>query len=66
MSAGGGYAVLSAVWIDGQATWGGDNADHGWGIAARVLYQACPSGLSTLIKDHLAGGASRLAALLLP
>ncbi len=24
------------------------------------------SGLSTLIKDHLAGGASRLAALLLP
>src|SRR4051794_18671690 len=25
-----------------------------------------PSGPSTLIKDHLAGGASRLAALLLP
>src|SRR5688500_14767167 len=25
-----------------------------------------PSGLSTLIRDHLAGGASRLAALLLP
>src|SRR5438128_11626757 len=25
-----------------------------------------PSGASTLIKDHLAGGASRLAALLLP
>src|SRR5216117_296569 len=25
-----------------------------------------PSGLSTLIEDHLAGGASRLAALLLP
>jgi hypothetical protein len=25
-----------------------------------------PSGLSSLIKDHLAGGASRLAALLLP
>jgi hypothetical protein len=24
------------------------------------------SGLSTLIKNHLAGGASRLAALLLP
>ena len=24
------------------------------------------SGLSSLIKDHLAGGASRLAALLLP
>jgi len=24
-----------------------------------------PSGVSTLIKDHLAGGASRLAALLL-
>src|SRR3954453_16637123 len=27
---------------------------------------ARPSGPSTLIKDHLAGGASRLAALLLP
>src|ERR687898_550927 len=25
-----------------------------------------PSGVSPLIKDHLAGGASRLAALLLP
>src|SRR6476646_7450043 len=38
VAAGGGYAVLSAVWIDGQATWGGENADHGWGIAARVVY----------------------------
>src|SRR5262245_26990905 len=26
----------------------------------------CWGGLSTLIRDHLAGGASRLAALLLP
>ena len=38
LSAGGAYAVLSAVWIDGQATWGGDNADRGWGVAARVAY----------------------------
>jgi hypothetical protein len=38
VSAGGGYAVLSAVWIDGQATWGSDNADRGWGVAARVVY----------------------------
>jgi hypothetical protein len=38
LSAGGSYSVLSSVWIDGQATWGADNADHGWGIAARVLY----------------------------
>jgi len=38
VSAGGSYSVLSAVLIDGQATWGGDNADHGWGIAARVVY----------------------------
>lgn len=38
VSAGGGYAVLATVWIDGQATWGGDNADRGWGIAARVVY----------------------------
>ena len=38
VSAGGTYAVLSAIWIDGQATWGGENADRGWGIAARVVY----------------------------
>jgi F plasmid transfer operon, TraF, protein len=38
VSAGGGYAVLSALWIDGQATWGSDNADRGWGLAARVVY----------------------------
>ncbi len=38
VSAGGSYAVLSAIWIDGQATWGSDNADRGWGVAARVVY----------------------------
>ena len=38
VSAGGSYAVLSAIWIDGQASWGSDNADRGWGIAARVIY----------------------------
>src|SRR6478672_11064642 len=34
--------------------------------SARCAARAVASGLSTLIKDHLAGGASRLAALLLP
>jgi len=38
VSAGGSYSVRSAVWIDGHATWGSDNADHGWGIATRVVY----------------------------
>jgi len=38
LSAGGGYAVLASLWIDGQATWGSDNADRGWGVAARVVY----------------------------
>jgi len=37
-SAGGSYAVRAAMFIDGQATWGGENADRGWGIAARVVY----------------------------
>src|ERR1700730_10816044 len=35
-------------------------ADFKW------LCGSATSGLSSLIKDHLAGGASRLAALLLP
>src|SRR5690349_4928495 len=34
--------------------------------SALVTMFADPRGLSPLIKDHLAGGASRLAALLLP
>jgi hypothetical protein len=38
VSAGGTYAVLSAVLIDGHGTWGSDNADRGWGIAARIVY----------------------------
>ncbi|HTG99092.1 MAG TPA: conjugal transfer protein TraF [Vicinamibacterales bacterium] len=38
LSAGGSYAVRSAVFIDGQATWGGENAERGWGIATRVVY----------------------------
>jgi hypothetical protein len=35
-------------------------------VVARLTLTGRPSGLFTLIKDHLAGGASRLAALLLP
>jgi glucose/arabinose dehydrogenase len=35
------------------------------GANGKIL-RLMPRGLSTLIKDHLAGGASRLAALLLP
>jgi F plasmid transfer operon protein TraF len=38
VSAGGSYAVRSAMFIDGQATWGGENADRGWGIATRIVY----------------------------
>ena len=34
-----------------------------WGLGDQGLES--PSGPSTLIKDHLAGGASRLAVLLL-
>jgi F plasmid transfer operon protein TraF len=37
-SAGGSYAVMSAILIDGQATWASENADRGWGIAARIVY----------------------------
>jgi len=38
VSGGGSYEVLSSLLIDGQATWGAENADRGWGIAARVVY----------------------------
>ena len=38
VSAGGSYAVRSAMFIDGQATWGGGNADRGWGISTRIVY----------------------------
>lgn len=38
VAAGASYAVLSAIWIDGQATWGPENSERGWGLAARVLY----------------------------
>jgi hypothetical protein len=38
LSAGGSYSVRSAMFIDGQATWGGDNADRSWGIATRIVY----------------------------
>ncbi len=37
-STGGSYGVRSAMFIDGQATWGGENADRGWGIATRIVY----------------------------
>jgi len=36
-------------------------------MGSKVIYRhPIPSGLSALIKDRLSGGASRLAALLLP
>jgi len=38
VAGGGSYVVLSSLLIDGQATWGSENADRGWGIAARVVY----------------------------
>jgi len=38
VSGGGSYAVLSSLLIDGQATWGAENADRGWGLSARVVY----------------------------
>ena len=38
IAAGGSYKVWSAILVDGQATWGGENADRGWGIAARFVY----------------------------
>jgi len=38
LSAGGSYAVRSAMFIDGQATWGGENGDRGWGVATRIVY----------------------------
>jgi hypothetical protein len=38
LSAGGSYAVRSVMFIDGQATWGGENADRGWGVATRIVY----------------------------
>ena len=37
-----------------------------WRLDLRGVLAAVSSGLYRLIKDHLAGGASRLAALLLP
>lgn len=38
IAAGGSYKVWSALLIDGQATWGGENADRSWGVAARFVY----------------------------
>ena len=38
VAAGGTYAVMTSVLIDGQATWGSENADRSWGIAARFVY----------------------------
>jgi hypothetical protein len=38
IAAGGSYKVWSAILVDGQATWGGENADRGWGVAARFVY----------------------------
>jgi hypothetical protein len=38
IAGGGSYKVWSALLIDGQATWGGENADRSWGVAARFVY----------------------------
>ncbi len=38
IAGGGSYNVWSILFIDGQATWGGENADRGWGVAARFVY----------------------------
>jgi hypothetical protein len=38
VAAGGTYVVMKSILIDGQATWGSENADRGWGIAARFVY----------------------------
>lgn len=38
IAAGGSYKVWSALLIDGQATWGAENADRSWGVAARFVY----------------------------
>jgi hypothetical protein len=37
-TAGGSYAALSSVFIDGHVTFGGDHSDRGWGVAARVIF----------------------------
>jgi F plasmid transfer operon, TraF, protein len=35
---GGSYAIVSSVYLDGQATFGSDQADRGWGLGARVVF----------------------------
>jgi len=35
---GGSFAVLNALWIDGQGTIGSDAGGPGWGVAARVAF----------------------------
>jgi F plasmid transfer operon protein TraF len=35
---GGSYAIVSSVFLDGQATFGSDQADRGWGVGARVVF----------------------------
>lgn len=38
IAAGGSYKIWSALLLDGQFTWGAENADRGWGVAARFVY----------------------------
>lgn len=37
-TAGGSYAVLASMLVDGAVTFGGDRASRGWGIGARVIF----------------------------
>jgi hypothetical protein len=37
-TAGGSFAVLASVFIEGQATFGGERAARGWGVAGRVIF----------------------------
>jgi hypothetical protein len=35
---GGSFAILGSVFVEGQATFGSDEADSGWGVGARVVF----------------------------
>ena len=37
-TAGGSFLVMSSLFVDGQATFGGDSASRGWGIAGRFIF----------------------------
>ena len=37
-SVGGSYGVFGSMFVDGQATFGSESGDRGWGVAARVVF----------------------------